>query len=499
MKYPVSQNPVPDSSTSQPIIQPLQQELLIPPPLPPPPPLPNLSQPSEVYLGTSDKYSNPASAIKVEGNLFPLSTYIPFPTSAPKVPLSHLIQQNAYTTDQGGFEVNTAVNMITDPYMLLFLQFYCRHIAIFMDYMVPVPIFQDIVPAIGLTEPVLMKAIAACGALMVSNAYPEEFSKDTAMEYYRESNKLLVDALEQKPRNLELCSISALLLTVFELLNNITYDLRAHLMSLHALLGQFTLKWNEKSQKVDFPSVIAEACFITMIQADVFTARLLGLLPLWSPQLWGTVLGVGNSNKPADSAFQSYLKIVYLVSKALHINSLGVDPTQPVNNVMGGRQSLLQELKEWESSLPPSFKPLFNNNGVEGKPFPDIFFASPVCSLAYTCYHSAIITLCDFQTGREVTPFRAEVPSNVDIPHHARSMCGIILSSDNMAVGVVTLWCFMTCSKFIYGLEERRALIAHLEKVRLTGWSNDTLVHTIIMSWGGPDWEQNMINTNGSG
>lgn len=411
-----------------------------------------------------------------------------------------LTLQNTYSSASGFYAIRKQATIITDPYVLLYIQFYCRHIAKFMDYMVPKPVFLRIVPAIALTEPMLLNAIVACGALTVSNAYPEEIGPEVAIKYYKEGNAMLLNSLKQKSIDLELCTLTAVFLTVYEILNNISFEQRSHLMAIQSLLQQFTFRKTHNSEKVEFTSAISEACFITVLHMDILMARLLGLVPLYRPQQWGTILGMMSTSKDETSVQYWYLKIIYLISKALHFNSLGIDPTQShfnSYNVISGRQAILNEIYEWELNLPPTLKPLFSLPVGQSldKPFPDIYFSDPVCALAHACYHSAIITLCDLQTGRETTPFRSDNMRDVDSFYHARSMCGIIMSNDNMAVGVMTLWCFLTCSKYFQTLSERKAILAHFEKVRMTGWSNETFLQSILASWGGPDWESQMQST----
>lgn len=365
-----------------------------------------------------------------------------------------------------------------------------------MDYLVPRPVFQRIVPTIALTNPALLNAIAACGAFCVSNAYPNDVSPDVAAQYYNEGNALLLQALKQQPRNLELCILTALFLTVYEILNCISFEQRTHIIGIQALLQQFTFQKNENNQTMNFPSSISEACFYIVIHADLFTARMLGVLPLWSPQQWGPILSV---NKPSANPTVHYwhMKIIYIISRALHLNSLGFDPvqssttstnTQPIASL---RRGLLNELYQWESELPTPIRPLYNLPPGD-KPFPNIFFSDPISALANAYYHSAVITIYDVQTGRAPATFRTDSLSDVDCNYHARRICGIVMTSDNLAVGVVTLWCFISCSKFIHTVPERKAMLAHLDKVRKTGWSNEDFLAAVLASWGGPYWDQKM-------
>lgn len=442
--------------------------------------------------------SPPASPAKMTTEIpLPLPSFFQPKTSILHSRARHRAQQNTYSSSNGIYAIRKKAQIITDPYILLYIQFYCRNIARFMDYMVPTPLFQRIVPAIALTEPALLNAIVACGAFTVSHAYPNEVGPEVAIKYYNEGNALLLEKLKEPSIDLELCTLTAILLTVYEIFNSISFDQRLHLMAIQSLLQQFTFRKSEGSDRTEFTSAISEACFIMVLHMDIFIARMLGLVPLYSPQQWGPMFGMTSNAKNETSVHYWYLKIVYLISKALHINLLGIDPTQSVvnsHNVISGRRVILNEIYEWARNLPPTLHPLFSLPVGQSldKPFPDIYFPNAVCALAHTFYHIAIITLCDLQTGREATPFRTDSISDVDSVYHARSLCGIVINNENMTMGLITLWSFLACSKYIQTLPERKAILAHLEKVRMTGWSNEMFLQSILASWGGPNWESQM-------
>lgn len=417
---------------------------------------------------------------------------------------AQFIRQNAYSSANGFYEIKDPVTIITDPYQLAFIQHFCKNIAVFMDFMVPTPVFQRIVPTIALTHPALLNAIAACGAYSVVHAFPDMIGIDVALGYYKEANNLLISALNEKPRNLELCTLTALFLTIFEVLCNISYEQRTHIVGVQALLQQFTFQKDETRDKIEFSSSISEACFIIVLHMDILTSNLLGVVPYWSPQQWGPILGIGKPplNPPVH---YHYMRVLHLVSRSVHLNLLGYDPetgSTPItasgnpHDITTARRRLLNELYEWEHNLTQPLRPLYSLPPSK-RVFPDIFFSDPVCALMHTYYHSGFLTLHD-QPSRPTNPFQLEEPRlDVDCNYHARRICGIVMTSENSSIGVVTLWCFLLCSKYLYTLEERRALISHLERVKKIGWSNLEFQTAVTNAWGGPDWEEKMMKNEG--
>lgn len=412
---------------------------------------------------------------------------------------SRLIRQNAYSSANGIYAIKDPSTLVSDHHLLIYIQHFCKNIAIFLDYMVPTPIFQRIVPAIALTQPALLHAIAACGAYTVAHSFPDFVSVDVAVGYYNKANELLLESLQEQPRNLELCTLTALSLTIFEILSNISYELRSHIMGVQALLQQFTFRKNETLETIEFGSSVSEACFYLILHMDLLTAHLLGVLPHWSPVQWGPILGLPKS--PAQpSVHYWYMKVLYLVSRAQHLNHLGYDPTQTgasgqASQQVTVRRTILNDLYQWGADLPVPIKPLYDLPSND-KPFPDIFFSDPVCALAHAYYHSAILTLCNTQSGPAPNIFHGETLLDVDCNYHARRICGIVTTSMNTSVGVVTLWCFLLCAKHIYGLAERKAMISHLESIKKIGWSNKDFLSQMLASWGGPNWEQYMDEGN---
>lgn len=435
------------------------------------------------------------------------SSEIPHPISN-TLPRHHmpggprLINQNAYSFANGFYDIKDPATLIADYHTLVYIQHFCKDIAVFLDCLVPTPIFQRLVPSIALTHPALMNAILACGAYTASHAFPDFVGPEVAIKHYNEANALLLVALKVEPRNLELCTLTALCLTIFEILGSVTFELRAHILGVQALLQQFTFHKNETLGTIEFTSSISEASFYLIIHLDLLTSFLLGVVPHWNPRQWSPLVGL--TQVPAHpSVHYWYMKVLSLISRAHHLNMLGYDPMQLPTSSSGSnsttpnnsaRRGLLGELYQWASDIPIPLHPLCDLRPVDSsKPFPEIFFSDAGISLAHTYYHSAILTLHDAQSGLAPSLFRNNKPvlDDVDCNYHARRICGIIITCRDMPITITTLWCFLVCSKHIYDVAERKAMIKHMEGVNNIGWSKANVLSEVVASWGGPNWNSN--------
>lgn len=422
----------------------------------------------------------------------------PIPSRFPSVAsIQNLHNANASRSSDGSGVKKTVPSVITDSYLLTFIRYYSKHLATCLDCLVPVPVFQRIIPTIALTQPALLNAIAACGAYSYSKAYPHEIGPEAALRYYSEANRLLVECLGHRPRNLETCTLVSLFLIIYRALQGITFDLRSHIVGIQSLLQEYSLKKNLKTAPLDSSSTISQACLWITLHLDLCISFALGDIPLFNPQQWDPTL---DSLKQSGATYVThywYHTITHYICRILYLNAMGYDPSKPSTPTSLALRCLMDEIKQWHSDLPTIMRPLYDLASVN-KPFPNIFFTNPVCTIAHVFYHWAMIRLLsDYTTSSPSTTYLnhsshhgiSSGTSN-DCNYHALRICGMVTTSDNFAVGTVTVWCLLDASRYIYHGSERRAIIAHLEKMVKSGWINEVIITSVLDIWGEIKWEQ---------
>lgn len=269
---------------------------------------------------------------------------------------------------------------------MLAFRYFIKGQAIYLDYMVPTPTFQKIVPTIALSNPMLFKAIAACGAYNYGRLAGCMQSLSNAEAYYKEANVMLYSALKAQDKNLEVCLLTALLITVYEMSFEVTRDLTSHIFGVKTLLEEFPIHFDTVKREVQFSSPLAQATFWVLLHCDISAAFLLQSVPLWNPNEWGPSVGVGDtsyydghfpaSTNPVEERRRSihkqtphfwYRRALYILYRICTLRGLGYDPTLANQNLTSrtysvARQCLFDELHDMLDNMPSHMQPLFDIN-----------------------------------------------------------------------------------------------------------------------------------------
>lgn len=118
----------------------------------------------------------------------------------------------------------------------------------------------------------LFKAIAACGAYNYGRLAGCMQSLSNAEAYYKEANVMLYSALKAQDKNLEVCLLTALLITVYEMSFEVTRDLTSHIFGVKTLLEEFPIHFDTVKREVQFSSPLAQATFWVLLHCDISAA-----------------------------------------------------------------------------------------------------------------------------------------------------------------------------------------------------------------------------------
>lgn len=266
--------------------------------------------------------------------------------------------------------------------------------AVYLDYMVSTPIFQHAIPAIAMSNPMLFNAITACGAYNLGRKIGNMDPIQAAAEYYKKANSMLYVSLQSKEKDLELCLATALLITVYEMGFEVANDLTSHISGVKRLLEEFPVYYDTIDREMKFSSPIAQGAFWVLLHCDILTAFLLRSVPLWNPNDWGPLVGIGDTsyydlkypdptksiNKTRPSLDKTkrkhleskqshfwYRKTLYILYRTCLLRGLGYDPTsatqfESMDCYLSARQTLYDELQEMLDQMPMHMGPLFDIN-----------------------------------------------------------------------------------------------------------------------------------------
>lgn len=328
-----------------------------------------------------------------------------------------------YSIDNNIFNIPRSSSIINDPFLFNSFTIFVKVHAECLDAMCPIPIFKSVVPTISLSHPMLLKAIASLGSYGLSRAYPNMETLRESERYYKQANNLLYKHLrfgddEQNKsgqifRNYEVCILTALLLTLYELSREVTHDIRGHISGVKSLLEEFPYSIDPATKVIKFESRIAESVYWVILHIDLNTSLILRSVPLFNPSDWGPSVGLkttltkdtdkkqnlknknvlesSNRSTPLNgNAYESsplnpnqifgdsdgdltkkpphywYSRALYILYRICALRGLGYDPTLTNSYSISTRiytqskQTLINDLHQLMEELPTCMGPLFD-------------------------------------------------------------------------------------------------------------------------------------------
>jgi hypothetical protein len=439
---------------------------------------------------------------------------------------------------------------LPDPKISRYFSTFKTQVAVVLDSIVAVPVFQRIIPSMALMNPLLLNAIAACGAKFQldklckdKNSAKHSPCEADAKRYLAEANRLIVVELTKfvftsstpnkdkrgvvtTGTDFEVVIAAALLVTIFEFTDEVSSSSQVPLISLQSLFQKYQVQIKEAVATSSSPfasptplSAIIDACFVWTLQLDIHLSRLLNRPPVIDPALFdverlrlfvsstSTAEALGAAQRKV-SFFAELSRIMTLASQvqsALKIPLLNAEINMPAHQQQQQDFSLEQkieltnlsrEVQEWYTELPALMRPLYDID--QRAPFPEIYFPVALCAVGHILYHSTMIELIE---SNALLPSLSIAEHNnkrngsqknaaaIQCNYHAVRLCGIVFT--NGATGSLNLcsaWCLVLVAKYIYRQDQRDALFTQLQHLIDIGWVSSTagFVEHIMNIWEQP-------------
>lgn len=427
---------------------------------------------------------------------------------------------------------------LPDPKLSCYFSTFKTKVATVLDSIVPVPVFQRIIPSMALTNPLLLDVIAACGAKFQlgkicknKNSANYRACEADAKRYLERANRRIFELTEHmfssntpnKDRRgvtttgteLEVVIVAALLVTIFEFTDEISSSSQVPLMSLQSLFRKYQLQTKEalSTSSSPFktpipPSDIIDACFVWNLQLDICLSRLLNRPPVVDPTLFdidrrrlfvsppSTVetLGAAQRNVSFSAELSRIMKLASQVQAILKLPQLAASSKTDLPAYQQQQQGFsleqksaltntIREVQQWYTELQDVMRPSRELN-KQGQ-FPEIYFPVPLCAIGHILYHLTMIELIE----SNVLPPPPSIAvhnkncndSNksavaIQCNYHAVRLCGIVLTnSATESLNLCFAWCLVLVAKYIYRQDQRDALLKKLQHLIDTGWASSTV------------------------
>ncbi|KAK4172016.1 putative transcription factor [Triangularia setosa] len=429
------------------------------------------------------------------------------------------------------------------------MQVFINDVAVWMDVFDKDKHFSAVVPSLAFKSSMLLNAILACGVKQHSLTSPptsQTSEGEKARVYYDTSTSLLLRSLQNPDRNTDECCITAVVLNVYDIMNETESsklpDERStnqqrqqrleHIRGARALI-------RENNYNAGSVSTVARACFWLNVGLEVLSCLSFNWVISWEPDDWGmdlefTTWIVGSSSgngsviassEPDRDDLPSFSgsnvssstsgdeelwaqRIIYILAKVINFRASS-SPTIPVlhpsqfhnpghhqhhepspHDEQVRLQSRFAEwtrlkslLDAWNHRCPRSMRPSGYVTGPSSRSsFPNVWLMSRPAIIGRLFYHVCMVLLA------QTNPLhKGDTEENRSLQkHHGRQVCGIVSTSavGDKGVGSVAIRGLAVAGAVLDNPKEREEVLAILGKIgRSTGWRLGGVVAELKKTW----------------
>lgn len=221
--------------------------------------------------------------------------------------------------------------------------------------------FTHILPYHALEEPMLLKAVMACGARHIYLVNPS-YGEDQASYFHDEASSDLLGSLQDPDRDSALCATTAVILNVYELMCSkamLSTQGLNHIAGARALIKE--CHWDAKTQG------LGGACFWLNVGMELLSCLHFNWTLSWDPDTWGVDMDLDQTSSSVAGNEEMWAhRMVYICAKVSNFRSSMVNflatghPTSSVQMDQRYREwcTYSEWCDRWENASPRSMKPL---------------------------------------------------------------------------------------------------------------------------------------------
>lgn len=261
----------------------------------------------------------------------------------------------------------------------------------------------------------LLTAFLACGALhmaLVNKNYTEE----KALYYYDTATRMLLSSLEDPNRNSVICATTAVILNVFEIMNEKALQRMNHIAGARALIKE--CGWNARS------TGIGAACFWLNLGMEILSCLHFNWQVAWNPDDWQVDMDFSRYTEPGREEMWCY-RILYIIGKIANFRATVPKTMEQMRapHRIEEWERLKRLIDSWNDSIPRTMHPMsYLYPALSGSAFPEVWMIKRTSTVARLFYHTGLCLM------GQIHPLRGpEDPEMANMVHqNAVLLCGIV-------------------------------------------------------------------------
>ncbi|OJJ37147.1 hypothetical protein ASPWEDRAFT_38801 [Aspergillus wentii DTO 134E9] len=371
-----------------------------------------------------------------------------------------------------------------DPEQVFLMQVFVDQVGIWMDLMDSMKHFTEILPFRALEEPMLLKALLACGARQFYHVNPA-YGEEKASQFYEAASQDLFNNLQDPDRDSTLCATTAVALNVYETMCSRFLHGMNHIVGARVLIKECC--WDAKTLG------LGGACFWLNIGLELLSCLQFNWTLAWSPDSWGVDMDMDREQQhfAGDEEIWAH-RMVYICAK---ISDFRSSISQfPILDHTTSEMLINQRYQEWEAysrlcdqwakAAPRSMMPLcylhsWQTNSKSN--FPEIWLIKRPAIVARLFYHTARLLLSKtYPLESEFSPSMRNMQQT-----QAHDICGIVAHVKDRGLASLSIRFLATAAECLATREAQEEALRILDNlIKKTGWPAEYIKEELQATWG---------------
>ncbi|KAL7795136.1 hypothetical protein V8C37DRAFT_414814 [Trichoderma ceciliae] len=356
-------------------------------------------------------------------------------------------------------------DFLDTPEHVRYMQIYVEEIAIWIDSFSKGRYFGHCLPYRALDSPLLLYSLLACGIRRLS--YRHRDLDNIAAAYYSTANMQLYRYHENPERDMEECSVAAIILKLYRVMFRVGPQNGGHSSDLlNSIISES--RWTAESDG------IGSACFWLNGYLDTVGSLESGC-PLYV-DAWnvGTDLSSDGSAVMSQAGEESWIqRMLFILAKVtsyrlclLSFTEKDLRENKTLENHLPEWKHLKGLCDDWNDACPRNMHPLgymypkqMGNNST----FPRMWLPKRETIFCRLLYHISQCILT--QTHPMEQTMLSDEMSTLQL-HHAREVCGIVAHTEDGCMGPISIQALLIASAVLTNHEEQMEVLEILQRMK---------------------------------
>ncbi|KAL7822643.1 N-terminal fungal transcription regulatory domain-containing protein [Trichoderma gracile] len=351
------------------------------------------------------------------------------------------------------------------PEQVRYMQVYVEEVAAWMDSFNKENYFGECLPYRALDSPLLLYSLLACGIRRLAHRHPD--MGEVAAAYYSTANMHLFRYHENPERDVEDCSIVAVILKLYNVMFREGPQSGGHSLAvLNSIISES--RWNTDSDG------IGSACFWLNAYLDIVGSLEAGYclyVDPWSIDMdfssdGGEVVTYRGEEVWVQRMLFILAKVISYRLCVLSFTDIDLRENRTLEDRLPEWKHLKQLCDEWNDACPRIMRPLgymYPDQAENNSAFPKAWLPKREAVFCRLLYHTAQFILTQTHPLEQIMLSEEMIALQL---HHAREVCGIVAHTEDRFLGPISIQALLVASSALTEGGEQMEVVDILQRMR---------------------------------